>query len=67
MTTALLFVQNIPWILIALSCAALLVFIAYRLIKAKKDGKNSCGCGCSQCAMRDVCHAQKSQKDNQKD
>ena len=67
MTTALLFVQNIPWILIAVAFAALLAFIAYRLIKAKKDGKSSCGCGCGQCAMRDVCHAQKSKNSDQKD
>jgi len=62
MTIALLFVKHIPWILIALAFAALLVFIAYRLIRAKKRGASSCGCGCSQCAMRDACHAQKSEK-----
>lgn len=59
MPNALLFAKHIPWILIAFSFAALLVLIAYRLVKAKKSGKSSCGCGCSQCAMRDVCHAQK--------
>ena len=63
MKIAFLFIQNLPWILIALSFAALLIFIVYRLIKAKKDGKSSCGCGCSQCAMKDVCHSQKPQKD----
>ena len=56
-------IHNLPWILIALSFAALLIFIAYRLVKAKKDGKSSCGCGCSQCAMKDVCHSQKPKKD----
>ncbi len=56
-------IHNLPWILIALSFSTLLVFIAYRLVKAKKDGKSSCGCGCSHCAMKDACHAQKSKKD----
>ena len=56
-------IHNLPWILIALSFAALLIFIAYRLVKAKKAGKSSCGCGCSQCAMKDVCHSQKPKKD----
>lgn len=59
MTAILSIAKHIPWILIAVSFAALLVLIVYRLIKAKKDGKSSCGCGCSQCAMRDACHAQK--------
>lgn len=59
MTVALSLTQHIPWILIALSFAALLIFIAYRLVTAKKRGESSCGCGCSQCAMRDACHAQK--------
>jgi len=59
MTIFLSITQHIPWILIALSFASLLVFIAYRLVRAKKRGESSCGCGCSQCAMRDTCHAQK--------
>lgn len=59
MPIALSVAQHLPWILIAISFAALLVFIAYRLVKAKKSGNGTCGCGCSQCAMRDACHAQK--------
>lgn len=54
--------KQIPWILIAISFAALLIFIAYRLVKAKKGGKSSCGCGCSGCSMQGICHAQKSEK-----
>ena len=59
MIIALLFVKHIPWILIALAFAALLIFIGYRLVKTKKSGKSSCGCGCSGCAMQSYCHAQK--------
>ncbi len=33
--------------------------IIYRQIKNKKDGKSSCSCGCSSCAMSEVCHNKK--------
>ena len=33
--------------------------IIYRLIKNKKEGKSSCSCGCSGCAMSEVCHNKK--------
>ncbi|MBQ6794670.1 MAG: FeoB-associated Cys-rich membrane protein [Clostridia bacterium] len=33
--------------------------IISRQIKNKKEGKSSCSCGCSGCAMSDVCHGKK--------
>ena len=33
--------------------------IISRQIKNKKEGKSSCYCGCSGCAMSDVCHGKK--------
>lgn len=33
--------------------------IIYKQIKNKKEGKSSCSCGCSGCAMSEVCHGKK--------
>ncbi|MBQ3109866.1 MAG: FeoB-associated Cys-rich membrane protein [Clostridia bacterium] len=33
--------------------------IIYKQIKNKKEGKSSCSCGCSGCAMSEVCHSKK--------
>lgn len=43
---------------IAVSVLLIVIFgaIVARLIKNKKEGKTSCGCGCSGCAMREQCH-----------
>ncbi|MBO5295377.1 MAG: FeoB-associated Cys-rich membrane protein [Clostridia bacterium] len=40
-------------------CAVLVVLfgaVIVRMIKNKKAGKSSCGCGCSECAMHGQCH-----------
>ncbi|MGN1003064.1 MAG: FeoB-associated Cys-rich membrane protein [Oscillospiraceae bacterium] len=45
-----------------LICAVLIVIvglIAGNLLRRKKQGKSSCGCGCESCAMHASCHTQK--------
>lgn len=38
----------------------LVVFLIIRnLLKNKKQGKSSCGCGCSSCASNGICHTKK--------
>ena len=32
--------------------------VVFSRIRAKKQGKSSCGCGCSHCAMKGACHSQ---------
>lgn len=36
--------------------AAIVAAIVINLIKQKKRGKSSCGCGCSTCPMGGSCH-----------
>ena len=36
--------------------ALILLGVVIRLIRNKKNGKSSCGCGCEMCALRDKCH-----------
>ena len=42
--------------------AILLVIVGaviYFMVRSKKQGKSSCGCGCANCALHDSCHNQK--------
>ncbi len=51
------FIQNnIATIAISALLLGVVVAIVVRLVKNKKQGKSSCGCGCSNCAMSDICH-----------
>lgn len=47
---------NLSTILVSVLLAALLAGIIIFMIKRKKEGKNSCGCGCSDCIHRNDCH-----------
>ncbi len=46
-------------VLICIGLGAILCAIVVKLIRDKKRGKSSCGCGCTQCAMSELCHKQK--------
>ena len=49
--------------IIVLGVIALAVFwIVISQVKKKKQGKSACGCGCTQCAMKDICHGEKTAK-----
>lgn len=52
-------VQNIANIIICLILAAVLIGISVHLIRNKRNGKTSCGCGCSDCSMNGICHGKK--------
>lgn len=47
---------NLATILICAALAVIVALIIYRLIKNKKEGKTTCGCGCENCAMSGACH-----------
>ncbi|PWM68080.1 MAG: FeoB-associated Cys-rich membrane protein [Eubacteriales Family XIII. Incertae Sedis bacterium] len=36
--------------------AAAVILIVRKMIRDKKAGKSSCGCGCSSCPNSDFCH-----------
>ncbi len=52
----------IPTIIICVALASIVVAIIYRLIQNKRQGKSSCGCGCSSCSMQGICHEKKETK-----
>jgi len=49
--------------IIVLSVVAVLLFLAVRsMVKDKKNGRSSCGCNCSGCAMSGACHSRQKKK-----
>ena len=50
--------QNIATIVICLVLLGIVVAIIVNMINNKKKGKTSCGCGCSNCALKGTCHSE---------
>ena len=48
--------QNLGTIVVSLVLVAIVVLIIAKMVRDKKNGKSSCGCGCANCAMRGKCH-----------
>ena len=48
--------QNAGTIVVGLLVATLIVALVWKMIRDKRHGKSSCGCGCEGCALRDKCH-----------
>ena len=61
------FYGNLATILISLVLITVCALIILKIRRDKKQGKTSCGCGCSGCAMKDMCHAQNPQAEQKKE
>jgi hypothetical protein len=48
--------DNIGTIIVSLILIGVVTAIIVKMVKNKKSGKGSCGCGCEQCAMHGKCH-----------
>ncbi len=48
--------ENLASIIILAVVAAIVAAIVIKMIKDKKQGKSSCGCGCSGCPNSGNCH-----------
>ena len=48
--------MNLGTLIVTLALAAIVGLIVFRLIRDKKRGKSSCGCGCADCPMSGSCH-----------
>lgn len=53
------FQENLGSILILLGVLATVTAIVAFRIRAKRQGKSSCGCGCATCPMAGKCHGEK--------
>lgn len=55
--------ENLGTIAVGFLLAVIVIAIIRQQIHQKKAGKNSCGCGCSSCAMSGSCHSHSAEKD----
>lgn len=51
--------DNASTIIVGLILLVIVIGIIRHIIKDKLRGKSSCGCGCSNCAMKGSCHNKK--------
>jgi len=48
--------NNLSTIIVSLIVLTVVILVVRKLIRDKKQGKSSCGCGCDSCAMSGQCH-----------
>ena len=48
--------DNLGTIVISAILVLIVALIIVKMVRDKKKGKSTCGCGCSNCAMRGSCH-----------
>ena len=49
-------IQNLANIVICLVLILAVTLAVVKLVRDKKAGRSSCGCGCSNCPMEGKCH-----------
>ena len=57
-------VNNLATIVVSILLLGAVAGIIVRLVKNKRQGKTSCGCGCSNCAMSGICHNDEDKKES---
>ncbi len=55
-------IENIATIVIGFLLLVMIAAVVRGIVRNKKRGKSSCGCGCSRCAMAEYCHSEKQKK-----
>ncbi|MDE7390116.1 MAG: FeoB-associated Cys-rich membrane protein [Lachnospiraceae bacterium] len=48
--------ENLSTIIIGLVLAVIVALIVTKMVKDRKKGKSSCGCGCENCPSSSMCH-----------
>lgn len=51
--------ENMATIIIGAILVVVVAAIIAGIVREKKKGKSSCGCGCAGCAMNGTCHRKK--------
>ncbi len=51
--------ENIATIVICVVLLSIVAAIIIGIVRDKKKGKSSCGCGCANCPMSGSCHQKK--------
>lgn len=50
---------NFSTIIVSAVLIAIVALVIFSMVKNKRTGGSSCGCGCSECRIRDQCHIKK--------
>ena len=50
------FAENLGTIIVVAILLVVVGAAVFSIIRSKRKGKSSCGCGCANCAMRGSCH-----------
>ena len=50
------FTDNLGTIAVSLILMCIVAAVVVSIIRDKKHGRSSCGCGCEHCAMHGKCH-----------
>ncbi|MBP5491813.1 MAG: FeoB-associated Cys-rich membrane protein [Clostridiales bacterium] len=48
--------ENLGTIVISAVLLLIVALVVFTMIRNKKRGKSTCGCGCANCAAKDMCH-----------
>lgn len=51
--------ENWVTLVLASVLVGIVAAVIVKLVRDKKKGKSSCGCGCANCAMAGSCHTKK--------
>ncbi len=54
--------QNWGTLVVLAVVAAIVTAIVVFRVRARRQGRSTCGCGCEQCAMRGSCHPDPKEK-----
>ena len=55
--------ENMATLIISFILLFMVAGVVVSMVRGKRKGKSSCGCGCSGCAMNGACHPGKSRKE----
>ena len=48
--------NNLSTLIVGVVLLAIVAFVCLSMVRNKRKGKSSCGCGCKDCALSDKCH-----------
>ncbi|MCD7812257.1 MAG: FeoB-associated Cys-rich membrane protein [Ruminococcus sp.] len=51
--------ENIGTIIVGLIVFAIVALVVIKMVRDRKQGKSSCGCGCEHCQNSQSCHGSK--------
>lgn len=53
---------NLATIIVSLILIIAVALVIRKMVRDKRQGKSSCGCGCSGCALKGQCHPTSNKK-----